>query len=562
MGSFAETCLKRVYYSTCLYFFCFVVSAFLIFELPVLLKNGADDGIDDNAQLKDDQSGGYNQFVDHNKEGVNNIHVYFFNITNPDEILNGKLPEVKELGPFIYKDNQIRSNITFDGDKNEVSFRLHSSTEFLPAETLAASGYLSDHVQITTLNMIFFGAQAALARQYYHEVFNKVPDREKMFVTIPARDLLYGYSGKVGSHEADFPGFVPNLNTSVDPDYTNMHTITAGLDDEANFNYKVWRGMKKVEVSCPWGADRCPDGMFPCCILESSVWKHKLLDFKDHNPNQVGGSTGDQFKPDTPDTVSIWLDVLQREMQLISKESITYKGVKCKRFVVDPIEAMNDKEYPRNWQFYQFGRSGLFNMSMLIAGAPAFGSYPHFYGGDGNLSARIIGLNPQKDLHETSIDVEHHTGTTVRSRKRFQISIQIKPRSFKIGSTWFPNLKYPDEGQIVPMFWMDTQGDTKDEDMSELSHMDLVIEAETWVRIIGIVVILISLMCWFYINWRDPENDPQLNSNQSGLNFVGSRAFADGTEPLVDDDKMFNSVEPNQRQRISYKRQMDDDRIE
>jgi len=293
-----------------------------------------------------------------------------------------------------------------------------------------------------------------------------------------------------------------------------------------------------VKVNCPWGRLNCPAGNFPCCghlVLESEVWKHRPLDIKDKNPNKVHGSTGEQFKPKTPDTISVWQDLLQRELQLNYQQHIDYKGVKCKRYIIDPIEKMTDQEYPRNWAFYQYGRNGLFNMSMVMDGMPLFASYAHFYDSDKNLSSRVIGLNPQQDLHETSLDVEYNSGTTLRERLRFQISMQIKPEEFDIlgrKQTWFSKLAYPEEGQFVPIMWFDQQGETKDSVMNDLKKMDQVISAESWVRYIGIALIVISLSLWIYINWRKPTEDPRLNSSQAGLNFFGGTGFS-GTERLV-----------------------------
>lgn len=514
----------------------------MIFGLPSLMQHQVSTGIDKAIQLTDTNSDGYKQFVDHNDQGINEYYMYVFNITNPDEILDGKLPKVEEIGPFVYKNNQIRSEVNVDKEKDEVSFRLHCSTEFLPVETLEKSGrFETDDVKITTFNMIFFGAEAALGHALWFAEFNPYPDRDKMFTTLTVHDILYGYDATLSGRVVKFPGFLPNLNQTEDPDYTGIHIVSAGIDDQTNYNYKQWRGQKKIKVPCPWVLPPAPPGMFPCYINESPVWQNHILDFKEHNPNKVGGSTGDQFKPKPDKTVSAWVDTLQRQIQLVLHEDAKYKGVPIKRYIIDPIESMNDKEYPRNWAFYQYGRSGLFNMTMIQLGAPIYASYPHFYDADANLTNRVIGMNPQKDLHQTSIDVEYNTGTTLRERERFQINLQIKPKTFSVfKNEWFPKLAFPEEGQFIPIAWIDKRGDTKDDDISALKTMETVIKAESWARYAGIALVCISLITWMYINWRRPSEDPRLNSSHAGLNYFGNA----GTERLVDDGTTAQSDYP------------------
>jgi len=525
-----------------LYFFCFILAAFMIFGAPSLMQHQVSKGIEKAIQLTDTNSDGYKQFVDHNDQGINEYYMYVFNITNPDEILDGKLPKVEEIGPFVYKNNQIRSEVKVDKEKDEASFRLHCSTEFLPLETLEKSGqFETDEVAITTFNMIFFGAEAALGHALWFAEFNPYPDRDKMFTTLTVHDILYGYDTTLSGRVVKFPGFLPNFNKTEDPDYTGIHIVSAGIDDQTNYNYKQWRGQTKIKVPCPWVLPPAPPGMFPCYINESPVWQHHIIDFKEHNPNKVGGSTGDQFKPKPDKTVSAWVDTLQREIQLVFNEDAKYKGVPIKRYIIDPIEAMNDKDYPRNWAFYQYGRSGLFNMTMIQLGAPIFASYPHFLDADANLTKRVLGMNPQKDLHQTSIDVEYNTGTTLRERERFQINLQIRPKTFpRLKNEWFPNLAFPDEGQFIPIAWIGKRGDTKDDDISDLKTMETVIKSESWIRYAGIALVCISLIVWIYINWRRPSEDPRLNSTHAGLNYFGNA----GTERLVEDGTTAQSDYP------------------
>jgi hypothetical protein len=42
---------------------------------------------------------------------------YFFNLTNPDEVMDGAKPRVVEIGPYVYRRYESNFEITFPGNR-------------------------------------------------------------------------------------------------------------------------------------------------------------------------------------------------------------------------------------------------------------------------------------------------------------------------------------------------------------------------------------------------------------------------------------------------------------
>ncbi len=61
----------------------------------------------------------------------------------------------------------------------------------------------------------------------------------------------------------------------------------------------------------------------------------------------------------------------------------------------------------------------------LATGVPTWVSMPHFYQGDPKLAAAIEGMRPDKDTHETYLDIEPETGLLCRAKKRIQLNYFI-----------------------------------------------------------------------------------------------------------------------------------------
>lgn len=75
--------------------------------------------------------------------------VYFFNVTNSKAVINGALPVVNEVGPYIYKQYREKDLVGFSADKTVVSYRQYQFFHF----DREASAPLSDSDELSLLNV-------------------------------------------------------------------------------------------------------------------------------------------------------------------------------------------------------------------------------------------------------------------------------------------------------------------------------------------------------------------------------------------------------------------------
>ena len=70
--------------------------------------------------------------------------------------------------------------------------------------------------------------------------------------------------------------------------------------------------------------------------------------------------------------------------------------------------------------------SGVLNVSVCKNGAPIIISFPHFYEADEKFVSAIEGMHPNKEYHETFVDINPLTGVILRAAKRFQINVYVR----------------------------------------------------------------------------------------------------------------------------------------
>ena len=64
--------------------------------------------------------------------------------------------------------------------------------------------------------------------------------------------------------------------------------------------------------------------------------------------------------------------------------------------------------------------------SDLPKGAPIALSFPHFYQADPSYVEAVVGLKPNKSLHQFYMDVEPTLGFPLAIRPRFQLNVVIR----------------------------------------------------------------------------------------------------------------------------------------
>lgn len=88
-------------------------------------------------------------------------------------------------------------------------------------------------------------------------------------------------------------------------------------------------------------------------------------------------------------------------------------------------DAENITQNPEEaWQYNQYGPSGLQNLTTL-ATLPFFISKPHFLDADPSLLAAVVGLSPNREIHDTTLDIEPNTGALCRVQNRAQVIYQM-----------------------------------------------------------------------------------------------------------------------------------------
>lgn len=181
--------------------------------------------------------------------------------------------------------------------------------------------------------------------------------------------------------------------------------------------------------------------------------------------DEVGGQDTSTLPPgwSRNQSLDFYTALMCRRIKLDYEQDVEHAGLNTYRYIpsIRQLASPNDKDDNiRNeenkcycLEGFSCLHSGVFNMEPCKRtpdrprGAPIALSYPHFYQADASYREAVVGLAPNKSLHEFYIDVAPEFGFPLAIRPRFQLNA-IMRRDKDIGAM----AEFVDE-LVLPFLW-------------------------------------------------------------------------------------------------------------
>ncbi|UYV75881.1 SCARB2, partial [Cordylochernes scorpioides] len=348
------------------------------------------------------------------------LKIYFFNVTNPEGIKARQKPILKEIGPFVYREMRKKDVVAWDKENGTVHY-INEKYFYFERDL----SYADEDMNITIVNipLLYLARILDDATFFFRTVGTTVINKYgmKLFVTHSVRDLLFdGYPIELIIDAVSMgKSFVPNM-----PEIKTRFGFLYDKNGTREEFYSVYTGEKGVQNY----------------TSIHTYLNQTSLDFW-HNPycNMLNGTDGRQFPfpLDKNEKVYVFSPELCRYEQDVDVEGITaYRyTARAELFARTPENqgfCTDPKKCPRSG-IHQVARckkrEPCINEKMLCGPeAPIVISAPHFYDADEYYVSQFEGLNPNKEDHETRLDIEPQTGTTVQAKRRIMISVESEPR--------------------------------------------------------------------------------------------------------------------------------------
>ncbi|XP_044030623.1 lysosome membrane protein 2 isoform X4 [Siniperca chuatsi] len=350
------------------------------------------------------------------------MEFFFFNVTNVKEFLEGAKPEVKQVGPYTYREYRYKDNVSMLENNTKVSAYNTKSFVFLREKSVGDPAVDN----ITTVNIPAWAVMTKVKGSFWKSSMVSIwmnSFGSGLFTTRTVDELLWGYEDPLLAR-------VASSNPEVETVFGLMYKKNGSNDGEFVYHTGEQNYMDYGRVE---------------------TWKgqSQLTFWTSNQSNSINGSDGSAFHPllNKNERIYIFTPDLCRSIYMEFEKDVAVKGIPAYRFTPPRSVLASKEENPANEGFCvrpeECLGTGLLKVSPCRRGAPVVASFPHFYLADSKYVAAIEGLSPQRKHHQTFLDLNPTTGVIVRANKRAQVNVLLSripgfPKTRGLNDTIFP----------------------------------------------------------------------------------------------------------------------------
>eukprot|EP00057_Strongylocentrotus_purpuratus_P027008 XP_011681482.1 PREDICTED: lysosome membrane protein 2 isoform X2 [Strongylocentrotus purpuratus] len=445
------------------------------------------------------------------------LEFYVWNLENPEGVVKGDKPNVTERGPYVYREERPKVNVT-EHENGTVSYT--SPQSFYLDLDLSVGDPMVD--TFTTLNLPLLTVVNQL--QFMSDAMRiavraLILNDHKVCVTHTVHEYIWGYKDAMLTRikdlepdlvSTDIFGFFAGKNNSNDGVYT---VYTGETDSKLTNTIDNWQGMETLPY---WTTPQA---------------------------NMINGTDGTYNHPfiTKNDTIYVFSSDICRSIYAVFEEETNTRGVPTLRFSPPSYLFANYTIYPPNIGFCTPDKAhcypgGLLNISQCQFGAPIFMSSPNFLYADQSVMDMVIGVHPDKELHETYFDLEPYTGGPLNVSKKLQINAHLRSYDF-FWEDWYKNVAEA----YVPLIWINEHGSLTQESADELMkqlYLPLKIGTYgTWTVLgFGCLLVLLSLTCISVMLCRSKGSssplDYPVNSREDAPLINGDTTRDEANQPI------------------------------
>lgn len=420
------------------------------------------------------------------------LRFYFFNLTNPEDVYDLKKPILEELGPYTFREERKKVNITWN-ENGTVSYRQIKRWYYQPDKSV---GYLND--TITTLNVpmvaaatkgkemnedfVYFGMNIMFSRLGCNWIVRKTVDE---FLFKGYNDTLLEFAKAFMDIPYDKFGWFYERNNTDDGEFV---AFTGEENIDLLDEVYTWNNVESVSSYSP-----------PC--------------------NMINGSAGDMWPPNLTDKdkPTIFVTDICRSLSFTFLKEVKIHGINTYRYWADQIQLDNGKYNPENKCFCSEDSclpAGGVNVSTCKFDAPAVVSYPHFLFADPIYREGVIGMKPDPEKHRMYLDLIPEMGVPLGVAARMQINIVFD----KVEQlTAFSNIT---RRTYFPMFWFsetaESGTDVTDQMKLPLVTIPLIANIVSFVLVsIGSFLVLSAFV--LSILYASGKKEPAYSTVSSGI---------------------------------------------